>query len=239
MTLPSEFRRIVTANCGNLQMAGPDETDGLLEFVDLYGRGVKIETSTAAGHQMAVIMTGTEVRLIEAVAEGLDLPMETVREIASVLGTGAFLCGEMAQEVVRALQAFLALPPPTEVMACRRSAAERPRMSAPRALDDVDEAPAAMTVRPDMGMTVDDLREAIAGLPGDRRVVIPRGRGENYSPAHSAHPMLFGEPDGADRRIWLTHAELDEQIADPAGLYTEEDRAPAGAEMVVLLASVD
>lgn len=262
--------QMATTNCRTLEARhGPGESD-LIEFVDLLGRGVKIDTSTHVGHHMAMIKTGTDRRLIPLIAANLQIPEQLVIEIVSVLAAGAFLCREMAKEVIEALQTFLEQPVPPGTTACVwADAPQLPAAPSPcrdgdtkvgsltldqtaASLDvpehvltctaqnhPADDRPPARIVRSAMGMTVDDVRQALADLPGDQRVIVPRSRGEAYSPLHSIHPSLYGEPDGEDRRIWLPHDDLDKQIADPAGLCTEEDRAPAGAEPVILFASVD
>lgn len=82
-------------------------------------------------------------------------------------------------------------------------------------------------------MTVGELREFLEQFPQDIPVIMSSdGEGNSYSMMAGGGISLYDPEDKPYyiEQIYLTHEELDEEIAkDKAWGYTEEDRAPEGA----------
>jgi hypothetical protein len=89
-------------------------------------------------------------------------------------------------------------------------------------------------------MTVDELRAALADLPGELPVILQKdAEGNGYSPADEVDQCLYVEYSTWAGEAYMTREQLDAKIAQGIGGWGEEDAAPEDAVPAVLIAPVN
>lgn len=89
-------------------------------------------------------------------------------------------------------------------------------------------------------MTVDELRAALVGLPGDMLVVMASdAEGNSHSPLSNAVVVMYVADSTWSGDTYMTPEELATKTAEPDSGWTDEDMAPDGAVRALLMEPVN
>lgn len=86
--------------------------------------------------------------------------------------------------------------------------------------------------------TVGELKAVLADLPDEMKIVMSRdAEGNGHSPIASAEEGMYLAENAWSGEVYVTSEWLDEKInaESDRGGWSEEDRAPEGAERVLVL----
>lgn len=113
VVVPETYEEAVNcAEFASTRRAAADLQVSEAEFVDLWGRGVKVQPAKTGNVPAVLLLYGTDARLLEHVARDHGISQDDVETVVRLLSSSARLCPEMAGEVIRALQEFVDEHPP-------------------------------------------------------------------------------------------------------------------------------
>lgn len=85
-------------------------------------------------------------------------------------------------------------------------------------------------------MNVGELIDYLATQPRDQLVVLASdAEGNSYAVLHEPDIAMYPSHHDRSDCVWITHVQLDAELADPDTGWSEDDRAPDNAETVIVL----